>query len=70
MEPTDEWRYAQLATLVEARGYRESHARGRLVVREEPAESWFHDQFEPVVEAMKEAGIGGPGTDADRYPRF
>jgi hypothetical protein len=67
---TDEWRYAQLATLVEARGYRESHARGRLVAREELAEFWFHDQFEPIVAAMREAGIGGPGTDADRYLRF
>ena len=67
---TDEWRYAQLATLVEARGYRESHARGRLLSRQELAEYWFHDQYEPVVEAMKEAGIGGPGTDADRYLRF
>ena len=67
---TDEWRYAQLATLVEARGFRESHARGRLVSRHELAEFWFHDQFEPIVAAMKEAGIGGPGTDADRYLRF
>ena len=67
---TDEWRYAQLATLVEAGGFRESHARGRLVSREELAEQWYHDQFEPIVAAMREAGIGGPGTDADRYLRF
>jgi hypothetical protein len=67
---TDEWRYAQLATLVEAGGFRESHARGRLLSREELAEQWYHDQFEPIVAAMREAGIGGPGTDADRYLRF
>ncbi len=67
---TDEWRYAQLATLVEAGGFRESHARGRLVSREELAEQWYHDQFEPIVAAMREAEIGGPGTDADRYLRF
>ncbi|MET0686873.1 MAG: chromosome partitioning protein ParB [Solirubrobacteraceae bacterium] len=67
---TDEWRYAQLATLVEAGGFRESHARGRLLAREELAEQWYHDQFEPIVAAMREAGIGGPGTDADRYLRF
>ena len=70
VELTDEWRYAQLATLVEARGYRESHARGRLISREELAELWYHDQFEPIVAAMREAVIGGPGTDADRYLRF
>jgi hypothetical protein len=67
---TDEWRYAQLATLIEARGYRESHARGRLISREELAEFWYHDQYEPIVAAMRAAGIGGPGTDADRYLRF
>jgi hypothetical protein len=67
---TDEWRYAQLATLIEARGYRESHARGRLMSREELADLWYHDQFEPIVAVMREAGIGGPGTDADRYLRF
>jgi hypothetical protein len=67
---TDEWRYAQLATLVEAGGFRESHARGRLLSREELAEQWYHDQFEPIVAAMREARIGGPGTDADRYLRF
>ena len=67
---TDEWRYAQLATLVEAGGFRESHARGRLVSREELAELWYHEQFEPIVAAMREAEIGGPGTDADRYLRF
>jgi len=67
---TDEWRYVQLATLVEARGFRESHARGRLLSREELALIWFHDQYEPIVAVMREAGIGGPGTDTDRYLRF
>jgi hypothetical protein len=67
---TDEWRYAQLAALVEARGFRESHALGHLVAREENALRWFREQYEPVVAALREARVGGPGTDTDRYLRF
>jgi hypothetical protein len=67
---TDEWRYAQLAALIEARGYRESHAQGRLVPREELAVTWFHEQYEPVVQVLRETGVGGAGTDTDRYLRF
>jgi hypothetical protein len=67
---TDEWRYAQLAALIEARGFRESHTLGRLISREELARTWFHEQYEPIVEILREAGIGGPGTDTDRYLRF
>ena len=28
------------------------------------------EQYEPIVAAMRDASIGGPGTDADRYLRF
>jgi len=66
----DEWRYAQLAALIEARGFRESHARDRLLSREELASSWYTEQYEPIVAVLREAGIGGPGTDTDRYLRF
>lgn len=67
---SDEWRYAQLAAMIEARGFRESHAAGRLLSREELALSWFHEQYEPIVAVLRETGIGGPGTDTDRYLRF
>jgi hypothetical protein len=67
---TDEWRYAQLATLIEARGFRQSHAFERLLSREEVALAWFREQYEPIVETLREAGLGGPGTDTDRYLRF
>jgi len=67
---TDEWRYAQLAAYIEARGFRESHARGQLVSRRELALTWYREQYEPIVAVMREAGIGGPGTDTDRYVRF
>jgi hypothetical protein len=67
---TDEWRYAQLASLIEAWGYRASLARGRLLSRPEMAEAWFKEEYEPVVEVLREAGVGGAGTEADRYLRI
>jgi hypothetical protein len=69
IELSDEWRYAQLATLVESWGFRASHARGRLLSRTEMAEAWFREEFEPVMRVIEEAGIGGAGTEAERYLR-
>jgi hypothetical protein len=66
---TDEWRYAQLANLVEAWGYRASLARRELLTREEMAEAWLREEYEPLVRLIDEAGIGGAGTEADRYLR-
>jgi hypothetical protein len=66
----DEWRYAQLAALAEAWGFRASHARGHLLSRPEMAISWFHEEYEPVVEALRDAAVGGEGTEAERYLRI
>jgi len=66
----DEWRYAQLATLVEAWGLRASHVAGRLLSREEIAEIWFRDEYEPVVAVLDDAGIGGTGSETERYLRI
>ena len=70
IELSDEWRYAQLATLVEAWGLRASHARERLLSRAEIAEAWFHEEYEPVVEVLSEAQLGGKGTETERYLRI
>jgi hypothetical protein len=67
---SDEWRYAQLATLVEAWGLRASHARERLLSRVEIAQAWFREEYEPVVDALSEAQIGGEGTETERYLRI
>src|SRR4051812_15084517 len=66
---SDEWRFAQLAALIESWAYRVSLAREHLMSREEMAEAWFHEEYEPVVRVLREAGIGGPGTETERYPR-
>jgi hypothetical protein len=67
---TDEWRYAQLAALIEAMGYRECQVRGTVVSREELARRWYHERYRPIVEIAREYDLGGPGTDADRYLRL
>src|SRR4051795_10110147 len=70
IQPTDEWRYALLATLVEAWGLRACHDREQLLSRAEIAEAWFHEEYEPVVALLAEAGIGGTGTGTERYVRI
>ncbi len=67
---SDEWRYSQLATLIEAWGLRASYAREQLLSREDVATAWFRDEYEPVIEVLSEAGIGGEGTDTERYLRI
>jgi hypothetical protein len=67
---SDEWRYARLATFIEAWGFRASHARGHLLSRQEMAEAWFNEEYRPIVGVLREAGVGGEGTEAERYLRF
>jgi hypothetical protein len=65
----DEWRYAQLAVLVESWGLRASLARERLMTREEMARAWFDEEYAPVVEVLRESGAGGAGSETERYLR-
>jgi hypothetical protein len=67
---SDEWRYAQLGMLVEAWGFRASHTRGQLLTRSEMAALWFHEEYEPVVQTLQDAGVGGAGTETERYMRL
>jgi hypothetical protein len=67
---TDEWRYASLAEAVEAWGFRAMQAAGEFMTREQVAEAWFRDEFEPVVEMLREADLIGPGTEAEAYMRL
>lgn len=66
---SDEWRYAQLATLIESWGYRTSVDDGRVLDRRELARRWFAEEYEPTVALLREAGIGGGGTETERYLR-
>jgi hypothetical protein len=67
---SDEWRYAQLANLVEGWAYRVCLQRERLLSRREVAELWFTEEYEPIVNVLREAGLGGGGTETERYLRI
>jgi hypothetical protein len=66
---SDEWRYAALAEAVEAWGFRASQVRGELTSRAEVAEAWFHEEYEPVVEMLREADLVRRGTETETYMR-
>ena len=65
---SDEWRYASLADAVEAWGFRADQARDQQLSRPEVAESWFRDEYEPVVEMLREAQLVPKGvSDTEAY---
>jgi hypothetical protein len=66
---SDEWRYAGLAEGVEAWGFRLMQAGGTLMTREEVAETWFREEYLPVVEMLREADLIGRGTETEAYMR-
>jgi hypothetical protein len=67
---SDEWRYAGLAEGVEAWGFRLMQARGEPLTREQVAEAWFRDEYEPVVAMLREAELVGRGTETEAYMRL
>jgi hypothetical protein len=66
---SDEWRYASLAEGVEAWGFRLIQSRREFMTREQVAEAWFRDEYEPVVEMLREADLVGRGTETEAYIR-
>jgi hypothetical protein len=67
VKPTNRSAYACLAEGVEAWGFRVMQGRREFMTREEVAELWFREEYVPVVEMLKEAGVGGSGTETDVY---
>ncbi len=66
---SDEWRYAALAEAVEAWGYRVIQGSGELLTRAAVAEGWFVEEYEPVVEMLREAELVRKGTETESYMR-
>ena len=66
---SDEWRYAALAEAVEAWGFRWIQATGEAKSRAEVAETWFHEEYEPVIEMLREADLIRRGTETEAYIR-
>jgi hypothetical protein len=66
---SDPWDYAELAESVEAWGFRTTQACGELMSREEAAEAWFREDYEPIIAALHEAGMIGEETETEAYMR-
>jgi hypothetical protein len=67
ISPSHRSAYACLAEGVEAWGFRLMQARGEFMTREEVAEAWFREEYEPVTEMLREAGIARKGNETDAY---
>jgi hypothetical protein len=67
---SDPWEYAQLADAVEAWGFRVMQALGQFMTREQVAQKWFDEDYEPIVATLREAGmIGDRETETEAYMR-
>ena len=67
IRPSKRSTYATLAEGVEAWGFRAIQARGEPMTREEVARAWFCDEYEPVVEMLRDAGVATAATETDAY---
>jgi hypothetical protein len=66
---SDEWRYAALAEAVEAWGFRSIQGHGEPMSRAEVAEVWYREEYQPVVEMLREAQLVRHGTETETYMR-
>ncbi len=69
VRPADPWDFGALAEGVEAWGLRAIQARGELMTREEVADAWYREDYIPVVEMLREAGLADDTNETDRYMR-
>jgi hypothetical protein len=66
--PHGSW-YAGLAEGVEAWGFRYMQAEQEFMTREQIARAWFTEEFDPIVEMLREADLIGNQTEAEAYAR-
>ena len=59
--------YAFLAEGVEAWGFRAIQAGGEFMDREQAARAWFEEEYVPVVNMLREAGVATKATETDAY---
>lgn len=67
IKPSNPSAYAGLAEGVEAWGFRKMQAHGEFMDRKQVAEAWFREDYEPVVEMLREVGLVGSGSETDAY---
>lgn len=69
VRPSDPWDYGCLAEGVEAWGLRAIQARGEFMSREEVAAAWYREDYLPVVDMLREAGLADEHDETDVYMR-
>jgi hypothetical protein len=68
---SDPWRYGELAEGVEAWGFRLMQAEHQFLQRDRVALRWYHEEFSPTIELLRDAGLVRRGeTEADAYERL
>ncbi|MFD1044326.1 chromosome partitioning protein ParB, partial [Kibdelosporangium lantanae] len=63
----DPWRYTVLSETVEAWGFRLMQDEGRFLDRPTIANRWYVEEFSPVVDMLRQAGLVGDRTEAEAY---
>jgi hypothetical protein len=68
---TDPWDFGTLAEGVEAWGFRAMQDRAEFIDRRTAARLWFEEDYVPVVDMLRDAGMVGPEeTETDAYMRI
>lgn len=67
---SDEEHFAMLAEQIEAWGFRLIQDRREPLDRREVAELWFREEYEPVVEMLREADLIGKQTETETYMKI
>jgi len=68
---TDPWRYALLAEMVEAWGFRTMQDRAEFIDRRTAARLWFDEDYVPTADMVRDAGMVEAGeTETDAYMRI
>jgi hypothetical protein len=67
IKPSNRSAYACLAEGVEAWGFRVMQATGEFMTRAQVAAAWFREEYEPVVQMLREAGIATNSNETDAY---
>jgi hypothetical protein len=66
--PHGSW-YAGMAEGFEAWAFRLMQSCGEFMTRQEAAEIWWEEEYEPIVEMLREADLIGDMTEAEAYVR-
>jgi hypothetical protein len=67
IRPSNRSDFAELAESVEAWGFRLMEASREFMTREQVAEAWYREEYEPVTQMLREAGIATSANETDAY---